>query len=242
MNRSTLGTLALLAAIGAPSEAASIIPHTAETRVRLSAGVFGGYLDAVDVEEVDGVPVTTLRFTEVRWAYGGEGTLHAIRYLGGTLGERTVHASGMPVFEPGFRYVVMVDSVGDRYVPFTAGEYGAFQVVTSAHGDELLVNAPGEVLLLSGTGKVRSVTWFDPSAYGVDIAASAPDFRHAVSEVELLDIASRWAASGETISLSWSGSHAVLYQKLRGDRAWDDALGRCAGVGGQDTVFLPGPV
>lgn len=194
-----LAVVLLLVLLGWESEvgASSYISSTLEENVGLSSKVFAGYLTAISVDDEDGYPITTLYFSDIRWAFGGEGDSETVRYIGGTVGDTTIRTSGMPNFEEGWRYVVLIDHVGNPYVPFTAGEYGIYQVVQSRHDDELLVDAVGRVLLLTGTGKIRGAHWFNSDSPGEQIASEAPDFHRPLDESTFLEVAADWNVQAE---------------------------------------------
>lgn len=132
----------------------------------------------------------TLTFKDVEWAFGGSGTTHVVRMAGGTVGDVSVRASGLPVFESGHRYALLLAQGGDLAMPFTQGENGAWQVVISGFGDELLVSSPGEVLLETATGGVRAARWFPNASSAAEMSALAPDFERSLTVRRWLSLVS----------------------------------------------------
>lgn len=166
----------------AQARAATFVRSTVEERMAQSAAAFTGLLATRDVKLVDGVPMTTLVFTGVRWAFGGSSDDEVrITYEGGAVGPYAVIVTGMPNFEPGFSYAVLLDGTLDRWVPFSSGEKGVWQSIVSGHGDELLVSASGSVLLEAASGRIVEKSAFPSDAAAKDIAAMALDYSRPLS-------------------------------------------------------------
>ncbi len=188
-----------------------------EATVKASASAFVGNLDDVEVSLVGGSPQTTLRFSDVRWSVGRGANSLELTYAGGSVGDRALVVPGMPSFEEGFRYFVMLNGSANAFVPITYAENGAWQSVTTRAGDEILVDARGRVLLRTASGRVFAREWFAPATAGADIASTAPDFLRPVSVADFCDWVAK-TAGGPAVDRPGGAAASGTGPSQAGDR------------------------
>ncbi len=129
-------TLFLLLALAPATRATSIVPPTFAELVAESNTVVRGTVTAVRAEEFEspqgrGIH-TFVTFRVERTLKGTPADTVTLRFLGGTVGKRTLRLAGIPTFAVGQRQLVFVARNGEVMCPLIGAGHGRYHVVTDA--------------------------------------------------------------------------------------------------------------
>lgn len=135
--RARLFSLLLFAALVAtpPAGATSVIPPSFPELVAEAEAIYRGKVAAVESRRVarpDGGTVikTFVTFTVDRVLKGAARGEVTLELLGGTVGEETLHVTGMPRFSVGQREFVFVQKNGTQLCPLVGLMHGRYRVLT----------------------------------------------------------------------------------------------------------------
>jgi hypothetical protein len=134
LSPSLLLTLFLLLALAPATRATSIVPPTFAELVAESNTVVRGTVTAVRAEEFEspqgrGIH-TFVTFRVERTLKGTPADTVTLRFLGGTVGQRTLRLAGIPTFAVGQRQLVFVSRNGEVMCPLIGAGHGRYHVVT----------------------------------------------------------------------------------------------------------------
>jgi len=147
---------ALLVALAAavvvpPAHALTVIPPTFEQLVSTAEIVVDGEVTDVrsELSSFRGRPLVytyvTIRVLDA--LKGGPGESIELRMLGGTVGDVTLHVSGVPKFRVGERNLFFIEGNGTNFCPLVAVTHGFYPVAErDSDGAEVVLRSNGEPL------------------------------------------------------------------------------------------------
>ena len=129
-------TLAVLLVLPRPAAPTTVIPPTFDELVARAESVFVAHVVAMRsswVESRSGRSIVTdVTFAIERTLKGPTYAERSLAFLGGTVGDDTLHVSGMPQFHVGDRDVLFVADSGGPASPLVGFWYGRFRVQRDA--------------------------------------------------------------------------------------------------------------
>ena len=136
MTRISCLTLAVLLVLSRPAAPTTVIPPTFDELVARAESVFVARVVAMRsswVESRSGRSIVTdVTFAIERTLKGPTYAERSLAFLGGTVGDDTLHVSGMPQFHVGDRDVLFVADSGGPASPLVGFWYGRFRVQRDA--------------------------------------------------------------------------------------------------------------
>jgi hypothetical protein len=166
MARSALARSAILASVflvllaARPALSTTVVPPTFAELVSKAAVIFEG--EVIDRRSLwepsrDGRHiVTVVTFNVSRVLKGQLGLRTELSFLGGTVGDQTMHVEGMPTFAIGDQDVLFVSADVNPASPLVGFWHGRFRIVREASTGALTVRAYNGAAVLAGFDGVQA--------------------------------------------------------------------------------------
>jgi hypothetical protein len=126
----------LLTAVARPAAPTSVVAPTLDDLVARAEQVYVARVVAVQAgwtaSRAGRAIVTDVTFAIERTIKGPTYAERSLEFLGGTVGDDTLHVSGMPTFHVGDRDVLFVSDTGRPVSPIVGFMYGRFRIVRDA--------------------------------------------------------------------------------------------------------------
>ena len=134
------------------ARALSVIPPTFEQLVSTAEVVIDGEVTGVRTElsSYQGRPLvyTFVAIRVLDALKGAPGETIELRMLGGTVGDVTLHVSGVPKFRAGERHLLFVEGNGANFCPLVAVPHGYYPIARrGSDGAEVVLRSNGEPLV-----------------------------------------------------------------------------------------------